>query len=273
MRPLNLILQSTAVQLLQLIVTRGEFDQALIGSIEAIVIGKLYYSVHATSLDLQNKLLHLLHSIISLSISHIESTRQLPKDAAVDTGVGQDDGVRYSLNPLLVQTLIDGISIRSNRPVMQHWLDFILGAIPQFQRALQPAIVPLNDCICRQITSILGEVVGASRFSEEYGADLAASATELDLIMLINGLERLVLLGLAFTSEADATDDDASVQEKPVAEPSSGLLGYVSTVFSGDGGSGTTTEQANVGSLFLRMSETHLPKRFIDSLSWISFIR
>jgi hypothetical protein len=248
-KPLNLLLQSTAIQLLQLIVTRGEFDQALIGSIEAIVIGKLYYSVHTRSLDLQNKLLHLLHSIISLSISHVESARQIPKENTTEAGAGQDDGIRYSLNPLLVQTLIDGISIRSNRPVMQHWLDFTLGAIPQFQPALQPAIIPLNDCICRQLTSILGEVVGASRFSQEYGADLQTSATELDLIMLINGLERLVLLGLALTSEADATDDDASIQEKPANEQSGGLLGYVSTVFSGDGGSGSTSEQSNV-SLF-----------------------
>lgn len=247
MKPLNLLLQSTAVQLLQLIVTRGEFDQALIGSIEAIVIGKLYYTVHTKNLDIQNKLLHLLHSIVSLSIAHVENVRiAASKDTAADPAPAQekDDSIRYTLNPLMVQTLVDGISVRSNRPVMQHWLDFILGAIPQFQPALQPAIVPLNDCICRQLTSILGEITNATRFSQEYGADLQASATELDLIMLINGLERLVLLGLAYTSEADAIDDDASIQEKAVNE-SSGLLGYVSTVFSGDGGSGNANEQSN----------------------------
>lgn len=63
--------------------------------------------------------------------------------------------------------------------------------------------------------------------------------------MLINGLERLVLLGLAFTSEAENAEDDASVQEKQVAEPG-GLLGYVSTVFSGDGNSSPAPDQSTV---------------------------
>jgi len=221
----------------------------MIDSVESIVVGKLYYSVHSKSLDLQNKLLHLLHSIISISIASIAETRQAVAKETPDLAAQPDaqDGMRYSLNPLLVQTLIDGVTVPTNRPVMQHWLDFILGAVPQFQPALQPAIVPLNDCICRQLTSILGEIVNVTRYNQEYGPDLLANSTELDLIMLMNGLERLVLLGLAFTSEADAVEDDASAAEKAPVE-SSGLLGYVSTVFSGDGGATSAPEQSSVRS-------------------------
>jgi hypothetical protein len=103
--------------------------------------------------------------------------------------------------------------------------------------------------------------VNVSRHSKDYGEDLVASATEQDLVMLINGLERLVLLGLAYTSEAEATDDDASIQEK-VGNESSGLLGYVSTVFSSDGGA-ALNEQSTVSRLhFIQFYRAHLYLEF-----------
>ncbi|KAG2022683.1 hypothetical protein CC2G_000411 [Coprinopsis cinerea AmutBmut pab1-1] len=251
MNPLNHVLQSSSIQLLQMIVARGDVDQVSVEAIESIVIRKLYYSIHTGSLDLQNKLLHLLHSIISLSMANIENARRAIalREAQTLDGSGFHDKAAeeilgYSLNPLLVQTLIDGVSVPSNRSVIQHWLDFILMAIPQFQPALQPAIVPLNECICRQLRSTLQQIKNINAHSEQYTADLQTVPTELDLVMLINGLERLVLLGLAFTSEAEVAEDDASMQEKQVAE-SGGLLGYVSTVFtSSDGSSSAVPDQS-----------------------------
>ncbi len=40
------------------------------------------------------------------------------------------------MNPLLIQTLVDGMSTRSNRPVLQHWLDFVLMAVPPISTSL-----------------------------------------------------------------------------------------------------------------------------------------
>jgi hypothetical protein len=64
-QPLNAVIQSTSVDLLQAIVSRGETDPLSLDIIEAAVIGKLFYCVHTFRLDLQNKLLHLLHAVIS----------------------------------------------------------------------------------------------------------------------------------------------------------------------------------------------------------------
>ncbi|TFK26748.1 hypothetical protein FA15DRAFT_255211 [Coprinopsis marcescibilis] len=253
MQPVNSILQSNSIQLLQLLIARGDIDQVSVEGIEAIVIRKLYYSIHTRGLDIQNKLLHLLHSIIALSTSNAEIARRTAaREGGLDGSGFQDkaaeDGFGYSLNPLFIQTMIDGISVSSNRPVMQHWLDFILMAIPQFQPALQPAIVPLNDCLCRQLRSTLNSISDIRAHSEEYTGDLHTTPTELDMIMLMNGLERLILLGLAFTSEAEMAEDDGSGQEKPNTE-SSGLLGYVSTVFSSDGSSSAVPDQSTTRSL------------------------
>jgi hypothetical protein len=254
MQPLNAVIQSTAVELLQLIVARGDVDSISTESIEAIVVGKLYFSIHMVRLDLQNKLLHLLHSLISALTANLETAQRnavskRPEESQPDSATAQekapDTSIRYPVNPLLIQALIDGISTRSNRPVLQHWLDFILTAIPQFQPALQALVAPLNDCLCRQLLSSLSEVLKASSQSRDYADDISTSVTEAEMIMFLNGLERLILLSLAYTSEPDTSEDETSALEKPSGE-TSGLLGYVSGVFGSDSTQSVPSEQLTV---------------------------
>lgn len=151
----------------------------------------------------------------------------------------------YPVNPLLVQTLADGISTQSNRPILQHWLDFILLAIPQFQPALQSVVTPLNDCLCKQLHVSLRELHLAGRQPEGFGRDIHTSVTDADMAMLLNALEKFVLLSLAYTEEEDI--DVESITEKPTQE-SGGLLGYVSNVFSSESVQAGNAEQLTVSS-------------------------
>lgn len=131
MAPFNTVIQSTAIDLLQAIVARGENDHLALEGIQAAVIGKLYFSVHAKRLELQNKLLHLLHSVIS-AITAAQDTRPIgAAKSPIDDGIPerpisrtgpQDAAQGRAVNPLLIQTLIDGIVIPSNRPVLQSTL-------------------------------------------------------------------------------------------------------------------------------------------------------
>lgn len=134
MQPFNATTQSLSADLLQAVVARGEIDRLALETIEAAVIGKLYFSVHTERLDLQNKLLHLLHSVIS-ALTTIRPQQSYTHPARMEghsevlltPEVAPDSAIQpYSLNPLLVQTLIDGIGTSTNRPVLQHWLDFVL---------------------------------------------------------------------------------------------------------------------------------------------------
>ncbi|KAF5380337.1 hypothetical protein D9757_007927 [Collybiopsis confluens] len=278
--PQNIVLQSTAIDLLQAIIARGEVNGLSLDIVEAAVIGKLYFSIHTGRLNLQNKLLHLLHSVISASIAADDSFtssssgngaparrvvtvgKQRPNSMLYDdlnANAGdrdrgdreKDDGRTvlargYSVNPLLTQTLVDGIATSSNQAVLQHWLDFVLMAVPQFQPALQGVVAPLNECVGRKLLVSLVELLGAStrirggkkpsfsrrrRVSEgdledefEFGEDTKSSTSDAEMIMLLNGLERLVLLSLAYNSAevggggsgsgAGGTGDDASINEK-----------------------------------------------------------
>ena len=246
--PFNEALQSSTVDLLQTLVARGDIDMIALQSVESVVIGKLYMCVHTGRLDLQNKLLHLLHSTISALYGQIDA--EIQRSARISQGDQNTDGHRsqvppasYSVNPLLIQTLIDGISNTSNRPIIQHWLDFILMTIPQFHEMLQPAILPLNECVCKQLRSALDEVSSAS-LSSARAADVTAYTTDADFVMLLNAIERLVLLSLSHLQQSGSAEDDG-INEKPSQE-SSGLFGYMSNVFSSDAASVSNEDQTPV---------------------------
>lgn len=225
MNPFNEALQSCAVDLLQALVARGEVDTYTLQAAESAAVGKLYLCIHSGRLDLQNKTLHLLHSLISALSTKVQRASHDDRSAETSTRAS------YHLDPLLTQTLIDGISVPSNRAILQHWLDFILMTIPQFHELLQPTIIPLNDCVCRQLKSALDDVVAASA-SDSSSTDVLVYTTDADFIMLLNGMERLVLLSLSQTVDPNQIDDEM-VPEKAGNE-GGGLLGYVSNVFSTD---------------------------------------
>ncbi|KAJ7269339.1 Dopey, N-terminal-domain-containing protein [Mycena haematopus] len=248
MQPNNVLIQSTSVDLLQAIVARGEVDLVTVEVIEALVVGKLYSCIHQARLDLQNKLLHLLHSLISASTTGPDPAngKQRQGDGSVDDMAGpdasQEGGPRaYPVNPLLIQTLVDGIATATNRSVLQHWLDFILMAVPQFQPTLQAVVTPLNECICRQLVVSLGDILNVTFKDGLFSDDLTSTSTDAELIMLLGGLERLVLLSLAYPAEASSSDDEQAPTEK--APENSGLLGYVSTVFSSESAQNFGDEQ------------------------------
>ncbi|ETW86774.1 hypothetical protein HETIRDRAFT_30556 [Heterobasidion irregulare TC 32-1] len=237
----NIIIQSTAIDLLQAIVARGDVDGLALEGIEAAVIGKLYFSVHMKRIDLQNKLLHLLHSVISATTATATRTAKPTTVASVDgmperppSPIGSQElgGQMHSVNPLLVQTLIDGIAVSSNRPVLQHWLDFILMTVPQFQHALQAVVSPLSDCVGRQLRSSLADISRVFTDKQE-DEDLQSMTTDADFTMLLNALERLIILNLK-TSDTAQAEDDSILPEKSPGGEGGGLLGMMTTVFGSE---------------------------------------
>ncbi|KAI6136235.1 Dopey, N-terminal-domain-containing protein [Pisolithus sp. B1] len=226
--PLNIKIQLASVDLLHAVVARGEIDYLSLEVLEPVVIGKLYFTVHFRRLDLQIKLLRILHSLISASTAHLSQSNVLRSENSVS-----EAGPRtYTMNPLLTQTLMDGISLPHNRVMLQHWLDFVLMAIQQFQPALQGIVSPIVDCLCRQVRAFLADVLLAS----QPDSVVLGVATDAEFIMLLNAMERLLILGLASQAELSQQDEDSLLQEKSATE-SSGILGLVSNVFTVDSAS------------------------------------
>ncbi|CDO73123.1 hypothetical protein BN946_scf185007.g177 [Trametes cinnabarina] len=226
MQPFHVISQTLALDILQPVVARGEVDPIALQSLESAVVQKLYFCVHTGRLDLQNKLLHLLHSVI------------LASARGSDDGISLQDGASalrresHAVHPLLVQTLVDGISSPANRSLLQHWLDFITMTVPLFQETLRAVVTPLLDCVCRQLRLALSEILDASAEGPR-SDDIISYATDADFLMLLNALERLTLLSMTRAAGEQFQEEEQPVDR--VTQESSGLLGYVSNVFSSDG--------------------------------------
>ena len=252
MRKFNTTTQSLSVDLLQTIVARGEIDQTALETVEAVVVAKLYTCVHTGRLDLQTKLLHLLHSVISalttlgsqLPMTH-QPRMELLSEATQAPDVDRETAPQsYNMNPLLTQTLIDGIGTPSNRPLLQHWLDFVLMTIPQFHLVLQPAVEPLIECICRQLRSATNETASAhSQLADT--EDISSTTSDAELIMLLHAIERLLLLNLSRQIEPTDAEDDNNYTEKPATD-GAGLFGYVSNVFGSEHPTNVPEEQLAV---------------------------
>jgi hypothetical protein len=253
--PLNSKLQISSIALIQAIVARGDLNNTSLDAIETTVITKLYSCIHSGRLDLQTKLLHLLHSVIlaastTTDIPHQSRRSRLHphrRSAELSThmSVSADNlhapesqrKLAGTVNPLLAQTLIIGISAQTNRPIFQHWIDFILMTIPQFQQSLQHLVFPICECICQQLRVAVADLERIRQ--REWKGNVESTITDGEFIMFLHALERLVLQGL---SKADAVapeslDDLPGASEKVSdrATEGTGLLGYVTNVFATDG--------------------------------------
>lgn len=237
----NTEIQSLVIDLLQSVVSRGDLDQLTVETLESSVVSKLYALVHSQRLELQNKLLHLLHSVIS-SAASIEKQKVRSPDMTVQNSTESAADATLGLlhieqprgppaNPLLIQLLVDGIAVSPNRPLLHHWLDFVLMTVPQYPHILTSAITPLSSCICRQIRSALGDLSFVASMSNEMGQEAVSCADDAEFIMLLNALERLILINL------DETDPGLTDETSPIDKQTSdgaGLLSMVSNVFLTD---------------------------------------
>lgn len=248
MQPFHIVAQNLSVDLLQALIARGDVDLITLQSLESAVVQKLYFCVHTGRLDLQNKLLHLLHTVITASISGSEGRAATQPERGAD-GISLQDSPAVSrrevhaVHPLLVQTLVDGISTPSNRPLLQHWLDFIMMTVPQYKETLRAVVTPLSDCVCRQLRLALGEIQEAASEGSR-SDDIVSYTTDADFLMLLTTLERLTLLSM--TRVAGEQQQEEELPSDRAGQESGGLLGYVSNVFSSDGQASAVEDPALV---------------------------
>ncbi|EJC98757.1 uncharacterized protein FOMMEDRAFT_170958 [Fomitiporia mediterranea MF3/22] len=241
MQRMNTEIHSVVIDLLQCVISRGDLDQPTVDTLESAITAKLFAFVHFEHLELQNKLLHLLHSVISLSAAATDKQRtKSPAMALRDLtdpisadgdAVAQPPAGSVSTNALFVQMLVDGVSTPSNRPLLHHWLDFVLLTVPQFPHILAPAIFPLNACACRQVRRALSEFGSVLSMSQAPSKEVVSCVDDAEFVMLLNALERLILLSL---DEMDSSiTEEANLPDKPTSD-GTGLFSMVSNVFLAD---------------------------------------
>ncbi|GAC98202.1 hypothetical protein PHSY_005791 [Pseudozyma hubeiensis SY62] len=268
--------RAAAVELVHCLVQRGATSRKRADQLETLLIESLLVAVHQSSITIQNKMLHTLHTLLAAKTSpasrpdfaqrRMSSTSQPASLHQRADSTGRSDGRSEmdsaptvqtqkptSLMPtpmptskphrLLLRLLQRALVTPSNRPILQHWSDFILMTAPLYRASPSALLLPLNRTVCDLIARAVIELgvsyaPGASR--PTFGAegivqtrDATCSFLESDLLLLINLAERTLMLAGGTTNEAptSAVRGDESTDR---SSQDQGLLGYVANVFSSD---------------------------------------
>ena len=136
----------------------------------------------------------------------------------------------------LLNFLQVGFSAAAARPHLNKWVEFLSLIFPDFSAAIFTTVMPLVDCLCREIEKTHNELVSLSKES----AQTVSATPELTALALMEALEMV----LARAHEC-LTEDQQHSDPEPRPVPSRGLLGNVTSgVFKTEGPS-LKTAQSN----------------------------
>ncbi|KAF9398703.1 hypothetical protein BGX21_007403 [Mortierella sp. AD011] len=224
---LNEEIHMVAADFLHFIISKiDHVDSNLLATIHKTVINKMLYCINHNCLDLQSRLLHLLHATILMGATPVKKTNTpntpLTRDGSMST---LDSAASSSSNhtfggdtneslfrvigssPLFVKTVFDALSVPTNRPILQHWMDFLMLALPFLTNYFRKVLLPVIQCLCDQILRSRACLLEAYT---NQGRSLTGtpSLTDQDLTIFLTGLERMLTFSLAearLGEEADAT--------------------------------------------------------------------
>ncbi|KAK4051842.1 hypothetical protein OIV83_002547 [Microbotryomycetes sp. JL201] len=230
----NQQVHSVVAELLQVIISRGEAEVSGLQAIEAALTSRLFLCVQRSELDLQNKLLHVLHSVIHA----VSATRRHQRSASVTTETDRSREILADAQPpdltreaMFVRTVSDAVSKQQNSATLHHWIDFLLMTVSQFRRSLHGVILPLIDCFVTRLQLTVTNLQ-ATYDSQKKAANATMSETDAEFTVLVNALERLMLIAYA-EAQALAPDEASKSADRTTSDSSSGaggLLGYMSGV-------------------------------------------
>lgn len=252
-------IQGHAAELLLNIVTTVDFiDIETVATIHQTCLQKLLFCIHTGKLDPQTRLLHIVHSTLSILATYVSSVvkgtvsnsekvlrKKLQVESVLTDPMGQfdssftsrsvtgtavnagpitpmatskekphvDGDVIFSTSGLFIRCVTDAFSTLSNRPVLQHWMDFWLTSLPNLRGYFRDIILPLLISICDQTTicRIQFEKLIRQRLeiSAKDGGSFPAGVDGIELpdsyiLMFLNGIEKMIMFCLMDKSVSNA---------------------------------------------------------------------
>lgn len=219
-------MQSAALELLMLLVSRGDLNAGSLDLIKTTLVSQLLLATQDRRLTLQNSMLHLLHSAITAGHEKrprghrvTSSTFSLPEKGGAALPA---DDASAQFDRSLVDMIKIGTAAPGNRPILQHWIDFVLMIISYFE--VKPLhLRNLSDAFCEQLRDTM--ITLHATFTSASVDDQAATMTEAEPVMLIGVIERLAMVLGVRSGSRKSEDRDRH-------ERDGGILGYLPTVFS-----------------------------------------
>ncbi|RKO86638.1 hypothetical protein BDK51DRAFT_32227, partial [Blyttiomyces helicus] len=241
----NESIQSRAADFLHAILARTEsMNLPLIHTGQGVIVRKLLYCIFSARLDLQPRMLQVLHGIAGLMDPQkavVDVSTRGRKAAGVEAESREFPSLRsIGSYPLFVRTMLEALSMRTNRPVLQHWIDFILVCLPHFRPFFKRALLPLIRTLCDELSSYHAEMakyVGGFSTESPTGSPSGAGPAllpqeflgqaypELDVLVLLYGLEKVITFCLSDGPSTAAFDAAAvsGVPDDPLSSPAAVL--------------------------------------------------
>ncbi|KAG0261587.1 hypothetical protein BG011_000876 [Mortierella polycephala] len=250
MQNMNEEIHMVSADFLHFIVSKiDHIDSSLLALIHKTVINKMLYCINHGRLDLQSRLLHLLHATILMGTTPTKKSSTTgaasangttPRDSSLSTFEGSTGSIHAShdsheslfrvigSSPLFVKTVFDALSVPTNRPILQHWMDFLMLALPFLTNYFRRVLLPVIQCLCDQILRSRAFMLEAYMTREGHQTG-SHNLTDQDLIVFLTGLERLLTFSL---SEARLGEEVDSVHKQEWSDGLRGTQGIVANVLS-----------------------------------------
>jgi hypothetical protein len=209
---------SVSLELLRLLISDNSTPDGIVTLIKDCLVQKLRQSTRQHHLLLQPQML----SLLQLAMAHSNTFRlkhQRKRSVLEKTEVVPESEFELAL----VQAIIEAVSSPQNRSSLRHWVDFILDITPSIES--RPSLVlMLCECFSDQLRR---DVLQLKAISQDMGyGDVRSGLTESEVLFILAGLEKLVLLVLSSGRERTHGEDG------PKAAGEGGLMGLVSGVFT-----------------------------------------
>ncbi|CAG8542048.1 7991_t:CDS:10 [Funneliformis mosseae] len=246
MTVLNEYIHMHAMDFLYHLISKIDYvNNDLVQLVHDALLRKILFCIYSKKLDLQSRLLHLL----CITVTHIGSAKVNPvyidgpynlPPYTYDNSASKEDTDTKNENldvarssRSLIKVLLDALSINSNRPLLQQWMDFILASLPYFRHSFNSILVPLIQRLCEQLSRWKTEMHNhyvfmadddtsdSLKYSKKSG-DLSMS--ERDIITLLGGFEKIVMFCLkdgGLVNEADNSSTGSKAYESSL-----GLSGF-----------------------------------------------
>jgi hypothetical protein len=194
----------------------------LVQQIQTSVLHKLLFCIANQNLDLQQKLLHLLHACLAITCASAQHGKDKPstngmsptsaighqKQGSVDSIASHQNSsaneavvLMQSTSDLFVKCVLDAFTLSSNRAMLQHWLDFVLASMPYVKHGFRHLLMPILMCICHQI-KLRCDTIDIMIHEKPHAASCASA--EKEIVVLLLGLEKMLMFCL---SERLISDD------------------------------------------------------------------
>lgn len=217
-------LHAAVITFLQSFVSQGELAPPSLHRLEGAVMVRLNEATADGHITLQPALLRLLLDLLAQSHRPTGKAHRRSTSLSEKSRMSITSGTASTQNSetALLQVVLTGLTSPQNRPIMQHWVDFVVSLAP-LVRDKPELLASLCEAFAAQLRAIMLDL--HQIYAADEGNPILNGLSDAEPLMLLAGIERLITAILP-PPQARKVDEAKSPSE------GSSIFGLMSNVFT-----------------------------------------